>query len=80
MLVANFEIISEITDIENLAVGSKIRDIVRLRKMYGKGRWRKLKGVARVRLKSGRIRLAELHWYEAHGAGKREMKRKRYLD
>ena len=76
----NFEIISEITDIETIAVGSKIHDIARLRRRYGKGRWRKLKGVAQVRLRSGRIRLAELHWYEAHGIGKREMKRKRYLD
>jgi hypothetical protein len=76
----NFEIISEITDIEAIAVGNKIRDIARLRRMYGKGRWRKLKGVAKVRLRSGRIRLAELHWYQAHGIGKREMKRKRYLD
>jgi hypothetical protein len=76
----NFEIISDITDIEAIAIGSKIRDVVRLRRMYGKGRWRKLKGVAKVRLRSGRIRLAELHWYEAHGIGKREMKRKRYLD
>ncbi|HEY0544719.1 MAG TPA: hypothetical protein VGC91_04910 [Pyrinomonadaceae bacterium] len=76
----NFEIISEITEIEAIAVGGKIRDVIRLRKMYGKGRWRKLKGVAKVRLRSGRIRLAELHWYEAHGIGKREMKRKRYLD
>jgi len=76
----NFEIISKITDIEAIAIGSKIRDVTRLRRRYGKGRWRKLKGVAKVRLKSGRIRLAELHWYEAHGIGKREMKRKRYLD
>jgi hypothetical protein len=57
----NFEIISEISGIETIAVGSKIRDFARLKKMYGKGRWRKLKGVARVRLRSGRIRLAELH-------------------
>ncbi|NJN99430.1 MAG: hypothetical protein HC875_37700 [Anaerolineales bacterium] len=75
-----FEIISEITDIEVIAVGSSIQDLVRLRKQYGRGRWRKLKGIARVRLRSGRIRLAELHWYEAHGIGKKEMKRKRYLD
>jgi hypothetical protein len=58
----NFEIIGEITDIEPIAIGSKIRDISRLRRMYGKGRWRKLKGVATVRLRIGRIRLAELHW------------------
>ncbi len=76
----NFEIISEITDIETIAAGSGIRDIARLRRRYGRGRWRKLKGVARVRLRSGGIRLAEPHWYEAHGIGKREMKRKRYLD
>lgn len=76
----SFEIISEITEIETIAIGSNIRDVARLRRMYGKGRWRKLKGVAKVRLRSGRIRLAELYWYEAHGIGKREMKRKRYLD
>ncbi len=76
----NFEIIGEITEIEVIAIGSKIRDIARLRKMYGQGRWRKLKGVATVRLRSGRVRLAELHWYEAHGIGKKDMKRKRYLD
>ena len=76
----NFEIISEITEIKIIAVGSNIRDLTRLKKMYGKGRWRKLKGVARVRLRSGRIRLAELHWYEAHGIGRKEIKRKLYLD
>jgi hypothetical protein len=80
MSVMNFEIISEITGIETIAVGSRIRDIARLRRMYGNGRWRKLKGVATVRLRSGRIRLAELHWYEAHGIGRKDMKRKRYLD
>jgi hypothetical protein len=76
----NFEIIGEITDVETIAVGSGIREVTRLRRVYGSGRWRKLKGVARVRSSSGRIRLAEVHWYEAHGIGKREMKRKRYLD
>lgn len=75
-----FDIIGEITDIEIIAVGSKIRDIKRLWKQYGKGRWRKLKGIARIRLASGRIRLAERHRYEAHGIGKKEIKRKRYLD
>lgn len=80
MPLVNFEIIGEITEIETIAIGSKIRDIARLRKMYGKGRWRKLKGVATVRLRSGRVRLAELHWYEAHGIGRKDMKRKRYLD
>jgi hypothetical protein len=76
----NFEILSEIREIETIAVGGRIRDIARLRRMYGKGRWRKLKGVAEVRLRSGRIRLAELHWYEAHGIGRKDLKRKRYLD
>ncbi|HXG84536.1 MAG TPA: hypothetical protein VNI84_10960 [Pyrinomonadaceae bacterium] len=76
----NFEIISEITEIETIAVEKKIRDIERLREMYGRGRWRKLKGVAQIRLANGRIRLAEVHWYEAHGIGKREIKRKVYLD
>ena len=76
----NFEIIGDITEVETIAVGSSIRDVARLRRTYGKGRWRKLKGVATVRLRSGRVRLAELHWYEAHGIGRREMRRKRYLD
>jgi hypothetical protein len=76
----HFEIIGEITDIEPIAVGSSIRDLARLRKQYGSGRWRKLKGTALVRLANGRIRRAELHWYEAHGIGKKEIKRKRYVD
>ena len=76
----HFEIISDITDIEPIAVGSAIRAVARLRKQYGRGRWRKLKGIALIRLANGRIRRAELHWYETHGIGKREMKRKRYMD
>ncbi len=72
----DFEIVSEITDIETIAVGNGVRDRARLRKQHGRGRWRKLKGVASVRLASGRIRLAEVHWYEAHGIGKREFKPK----
>jgi serine protease inhibitor len=55
-------------------------ELPRLRRLYGKGRWRKMKGVARIRLRDGRIRLAELHWYEAHGIGKKEFKRKKYFD
>ena len=74
-----FEIIGEITEIETIAVGGKIREIARLRKQFGKGRWRKLKGVATVHLKNSRIRKVELHWYEAHGIGKRKLKIKRYL-
>jgi hypothetical protein len=76
----HFEIISDITDIEPIAVGSTIREVARLRKQYGRGRWRKLKGIALIRLANGRRRRAELHWYEAHGIGKREIKRKRYMD
>ena len=76
----NFEVVDEISEVENIAVGTGIREVARLRRAYGSGRWRKVKGVARVQLGNGRIRLAELHWYEAHGIGKREMKRKRYLD
>ena len=76
----NFEILGQITQIEIIAVGSSIRDLPRLRKIYGLGKWRKLKGIAHIRLTNGTIRLAELHWYEVHGIGKREIKRKRYLD
>jgi len=69
----NIEIIGEITDVETVAVGNGIRDIARLRRLYGRGRWRKLKGMAQVRLANGRIRLAEVHWYEAHGVGKEKL-------
>jgi len=74
--VIDFEIVSEITDIETIAVGTGIRDRARLKKHYGKARWRKLKGTAYVKLISGKIRLAEIHWYEAHGIGKKEFKLK----
>lgn len=76
----DFEFVGDLTDIETMAIGHGIRELPRLRRLYGKGRWRKMKGVARIRLRDRRIRLAELHWYEAHGIGKREFKRKRYLD
>jgi hypothetical protein len=79
-MVMNFEIVSDITQIETIAVGSAIRDLARLRRAYGAGRWRKRKGIATIRLANGRIRVAELHWYEAHGIGKKEIKRKRYVD
>jgi hypothetical protein len=72
----DFEFVSEITKVETIAVGKGVRDRARLHKQYGQGRWRKLKGVAKVRLLNGRIRLAEVHWYEAHGLGKREFKLK----
>ena len=76
----HFEIIGEIEDIETIAVGGRIRDIMRLHKQYGLGRWRKLKGVAKVSLQSGKVCKAELHWYEAHGIGRRKIKIKRLLD
>ena len=76
----DFEIIGEITDVETIAVGTAIRELPRLRKQYGQGRWRKLKGAASIRLSSGVVRRAEVHWYEAHGIGRKEIKRKRYLD
>lgn len=76
----DFEIIGEISAVETIAVGNRIRELPRLRKVYGPGRWRKVKGIAVIRLASGTIRKAELHWYEAHGIGKKEIKRKRYLD
>jgi hypothetical protein len=74
-----FEILGEIIDIQTIAISVGIREIARLRKQYGRGRWRKRKGIARIRLANSRIRLAELHWYEAHGIGRMEIKRKRYL-
>ena len=69
----NFEIIGGIENIESIAIGGKIRDIMRLRKQYGPGRWRKMKGIAKVRLQSGRICQAELHWYEAHSIGRKKL-------
>ena len=70
----HFEILGDITDVETFAVGTAIREIVRLRKHYGKGRWRKRKGIARIRLTDGSVHLAELHWYEATGIGRKEFK------
>lgn len=70
----DFKLVGEITNTEIIARGKSIRDLTRLNRTHGKGRWRKLKGIANVELPSGRIRLAEVHWYEAHGIGKKEMK------
>lgn len=75
-----FEIIGDIEDIEIIAVGGTIHDIMRIRKQYGPGRWRKLKGIAKIRLLDGNIRVAELHWYEAHGIGRKKFKIKSFLD
>ena len=76
----HFEVVGAIHDVETIAVGGRIHDIMRLCRQYGEGRWRKLKGIARVRFSNGRVRRAELHWYEAHGIGKRKMKIKKLLD
>ena len=75
----HFEIVGTITEIETIAVGRAIRILPLLKKRYGKGRWRKLKGIASVRLNDGTIRLAEIHWFEAHGIGKRKMRIKSIL-
>jgi hypothetical protein len=75
----HFEIIGSLFDVETIAVGASIRELQRLIKMYGRGRWRKRKGKARVKLDDQLIYLAEIHWYEAHGIGKRDVKIKRFL-
>jgi hypothetical protein len=75
-----FEIRGEIADAQTFAIGKAIREFPRLRKVYGEGRWRKRKGIADVKLPNGTIRKAELHWYEASGIGKKEVKIKRFVD
>jgi hypothetical protein len=70
----DFEIIGKIEEIKLIAVGKRIREIARLRKAFGAGRWRKLKGVATIRFEDGTIHRVELHWYEAHGIGRWETK------
>ena len=75
----SLEIIGEIEGAETIATGSGIREVARLRRTYGRGRWRKRKGVAEVLLQNGEIVRAEIHWYEATGIGKREFKVKRIL-
>jgi hypothetical protein len=76
----HFEILGPISEVETFATGSGIREIVRLRRVYGRGRWRKRKGVARIRLFNGTVCHAELHWYEAAGIGRREFKIKRLIE
>jgi hypothetical protein len=75
-----FEIVGAITNIRTIAIGRRIHQLARLKKLYGPGRWRKMKGDAMVRLAHGQLRNAELHWYEAHGVGKRGIKIKKFLD
>ncbi len=75
-----FRVVSPIHEVEIIAISVSIRELKRLRRFYGGRRWRKLKGIATVELADGCVRLAELHWYEAHGVGRQEMKIKRFLE
>lgn len=75
-----FEIVGDITDVETIARGGGVRSRTALRKQYGPGAWRKMKGRAKVRLADGAERRAEVHWYEAHGVGKKDLKIKKLLD
>jgi hypothetical protein len=75
----DFRILSPISNVETIATGRRIREVKRLQRVHGRARWRKRKGVARVELKDGTVTLAELHWYEAAGIGRKEYKIKRYL-
>ena len=76
----NFEILGEIQWDETIASGRSIRELRRLNRIYGKTTWRKRKGIAKIRLEDGKVRLAELHWYEGHGKGRKENKIKKYLE
>ena len=76
----DFEILGEIAAVEPIAIGNRIRVLRDLERRYGKGRWRKLKGIATLRLPNGAVRQAEIHWYEAHGIGRRRLKVKFFLD
>lgn len=74
-----FEIVSPLIDVETIATGREIRELARLQKVHGRGRWRKRKGIARIRLNDGSLHTAEVHWDEAHGIGAKEHKIKRIL-
>jgi hypothetical protein len=76
----DFELLSDVKDIELIAVNLSIRERKKLKARFGGSRWRKLKGIALVRFPNGEIRQTEVHWYEAHGVGRRKMKVKRVLD
>ena len=75
-----FELLGPVRNTQVIASGPCVRVRSYLRKAYGFGRWRKMKGVGTILLPNGAVRTVELHWYEAHGIGKRDMKIKRYLD
>jgi hypothetical protein len=76
----DFAIIGEITAVETIATGRGVHARRYLNRVYGRGHWRKMKGIAMVRHPQSPLRRAEVHWYEAHGIGKRDIKIKRYLD
>lgn len=75
-----FDIIGRIENPQTIARGAAIRELRRIERAYGPGRWHKMKGIARILLPDGSLALAEVHWYQAHGIGRRELKLKRLLD
>jgi hypothetical protein len=75
-----FELVGSIINVELIAAGPGVRIRAYLNKAYGYARWRKMKGIATVRLPNGALRTVELHWYEAHGMGRRDVKIKRYVE
>ena len=75
-----FEVVGELEHVETIAAGPSVKVRSFLQKKYGRGRWRKRKGIGTVRLRNGNLRRVELHWYEAHGIGKRDLKIKNYVD
>lgn len=70
----DFQIVGSVRGVQTIAAGRALQQLRRLQRRYGKGRWRKRKGLARVRLLDGTVHEAEVHWYEAHGIGRLEMK------
>jgi len=76
----DFEILGNILWIENIATARGIRELKRLNRIYGKANWRKRKGIAKIRLSDGTIKIVELHWYEGHGKGRKEIKIKKFLE
>jgi len=79
MMSDDFQIIGDITNVEIIAVNLSIRELQRLKQQFGGRRWRKLKGIALVQFPDGQTYSAEIHWYEAHGIGRRKLKIKRIL-
>jgi hypothetical protein len=75
----HFKTKGAIRDIETIATGRGINNLNKITKIYGKANWRKMKGICHVELEDGAVLEAEVHWYEGHGIGKKEMKIKKYL-